>query len=82
MAIFKNILKTKSDQNIHQNAPNCTILKKFLGGGMPPPCQTLGTPLHSISFYDRRRVFVAIIALFFITIPNLVNFGHFYIEYS
>ena len=26
---------TKSDQNIHQNAPNCTILKKFLGWACP-----------------------------------------------
>ena len=24
---------TKSDPNIHQNAPNCTILKNFLAGG-------------------------------------------------
>ena len=31
MVIFGNFLKTKSDQNIHQNAPNCTILKIFPG---------------------------------------------------
>ena len=30
-----NFLKTKSDSNRHQNAPNCTI-KKIIGGGMPP----------------------------------------------
>ena len=30
---FWKILKTKSDQNTHQNAPNCTILNKFMGGG-------------------------------------------------
>ena len=29
MVIFEYFLKTKSDQNIHQNAPNCTILKIF-----------------------------------------------------
>ena len=29
---FFNFLKTKCDQNIHQNAPNCTVLKIFLGG--------------------------------------------------
>ena len=28
---FCNFLKTKSDPNIHQKAPNCTILIKFLG---------------------------------------------------
>ena len=28
-------LEIKSDQNIHQNAPNCTILKKFLRGACP-----------------------------------------------
>ena len=35
MVIFEYILKTRSDQNIHQNAPNCTILNKFLGGACP-----------------------------------------------
>ena len=35
MVIFEYFLKTKSDQNIHQNAPNCTILKKILGGACP-----------------------------------------------
>ena len=30
---LKIFLKTKSDPNIHQNAPNCTILKNFLGQG-------------------------------------------------
>ena len=33
---------TKSDQNIHQNAPNCTILKNFLGGAYPPPLPNPG----------------------------------------
>ena len=32
---FRKELKTKSDQNTHQNAPNCTILKKFLEGACP-----------------------------------------------
>ena len=27
---------TKSDQNIHQNVPNCTIFFKFSCGCMPP----------------------------------------------
>ena len=34
---FWKILKTKSDPNTHQNAPNCTILKKILGGYAPEP---------------------------------------------
>ena len=37
MVIFKKILKTKSEQNIHQNGPNCTISKKFVGGHAPQP---------------------------------------------
>ena len=37
MVIFKKILKTKSDPNIHQNAPNCTIFKKFLVKACPEP---------------------------------------------
>ena len=32
MIIFEYVLKTQFDQNIHQNAPNCTILKKIIGG--------------------------------------------------
>ena len=41
MVIF---LKTKSDQNVHQNAPNCTILKNFLGAACPqtPPSKAHG----------------------------------------
>ena len=35
MVIFEYFLKTRSDQNIHQNAPNCTILKNFHGGACP-----------------------------------------------
>ena len=35
MLIFETFLKTKSDPNIHPNAPNCTILKKFPGGTCP-----------------------------------------------
>ena len=37
MIILEKILKTKSDQNTHQNAPNCTILKIFLGEHAPKP---------------------------------------------
>ena len=29
--------KTKSDQNIHQNAPNYTVLKHFLGEACSEP---------------------------------------------
>ena len=28
MLIFGEFFKTQSDQNIHQNAPNCTIFSK------------------------------------------------------
>ena len=36
---FRNYLKSKFVPNIHQNASNCTILKKFSRGDMPsnPP---------------------------------------------
>ena len=34
---FLNFLWTKSDPNIHQNAPNCTILKKILWEHAPKP---------------------------------------------
>ena len=31
MSIFREFFKTQSDQNIHQNALNCTKFLKFLG---------------------------------------------------
>ena len=33
--IFLKKIKTKSDQNTPYNAPNCTVLKNFLGGACP-----------------------------------------------
>ena len=35
MVIFKKNLKTKCDLNVHQNTPNCTILKKCRGEHAP-----------------------------------------------
>ena len=29
MLIFKGFFKTQSDQNVHQNASNCSIISKF-----------------------------------------------------
>ena len=46
---FGNFLKTKSDQNIHQNAPNCTILKKISPGrhAPEPPSKAHGESRHA-----------------------------------
>ena len=35
MTIFLIIVLTKFYQNTKKNAPNCTILKNFLGGAYP-----------------------------------------------
>ena len=51
MIIF---LKTKSDQNIHQNAPNCTILKKNSWGSMPP------NPPSKATFPNLKKKFLAL----------------------
>ena len=32
---FRKFLKTKSDQNTHQNAQNCTIFKNLSGDNAP-----------------------------------------------
>ena len=37
MIYFFLILKTKLDQNAHQNTPNLPFKKKFSGGGAMPP---------------------------------------------
>ena len=52
MVIFEYFLKTRSDQNIHQNAPNCTILKNFLGGACPrtPLAKRMALPCAACRF--------------------------------
>ena len=52
MVIFEYFLKTRSDQNIHQNAPNCTILKNFLEGACPrtPLTQRMASPCAACRF--------------------------------
>ena len=53
MSIIRDFFKTQSDQNIHQNAPNCTILKNFLGGAPPnPPDKAHGFAMRSMSLCD------------------------------
>ena len=52
MVLFEFFLSKKSDPNIHQMAPNCTIFKKFIGGACPrtppppPPAKRMAS-LHS-----------------------------------
>ena len=52
--IFRKNLKTKSNQYTctHQNAPNCTILKKILGGACPQ------TPLRHIQISKSKKKFL------------------------
>ena len=38
MFIFREFFKTQSDQNIHQNALNCTKFSKFSPGASIFPC--------------------------------------------
>ena len=47
---------TKSDPNVHQNAPNCTILKKKSHEGMPPkpPSKAPGFAMRSMSLRDNQ----------------------------
>ena len=41
---------------MHHNAPNCTIYKNFLGGGMPsnPPSKAHGYAMRSMSRRDMQ----------------------------
>ena len=52
MVIFEIFLKTKCDKNIHQNAPNGTILKNFLGGACPrtPLAKCMASPCAACRF--------------------------------
>ena len=57
MVLFEIFLRRNLIQIYTKNAPNCTILKNFLGGACPrtslanswPPSQILATPLYTIS---------------------------------
>ena len=61
-------LKTKSDPNIHQNAPNCTILEKSSRGDMPPnpPAERMALRDMQISKSEKKK-FLA---------PSLPNLGY------
>ena len=48
MSIFREFFKTQSDQNIHQNALNCTKSLKFLGELAYSPEQLRGAKLGKI----------------------------------
>ena len=57
---FWKILKTKSDQNTHQNAPNCTILNKFIGGAWPrtPLAKRMASPWATCKFPNLKKKFL------------------------
>ena len=52
MILFEIFLSKKSDPNIHQNAPNCTIFKNFLGGACPrtPLAKRMASPCAACCF--------------------------------
>ena len=50
--MFRELFKTQSDQNIHQNAPNCVIFSKMFGGSICPP-----NPLAYACNYDNENIF-------------------------
>ena len=56
MLLFENFYSKKSDPNVHQNAPNCTIFKYFLGGGHAPepPIKAHGFAMRTISLRDMQ----------------------------
>ena len=51
MNIFTNFCFTKFKQNILQNAPNCTFLKKFSGEHATEP-PLLYVTIHSVNDYN------------------------------
>ena len=59
MIIF-DIFLTISDPNIHQNAPNCTILKTFFRGGdaPKPPTKAHGFAEATCKFSNLKKKFL------------------------
>ena len=63
MVLFKIFQCKKSDPNIHQNAPNCSIFKNFLGGACPrtPLAKRMASPcaayvaLRHASFHISKK---------------------------
>ena len=47
MLIFREFFNTQSDQNILQNAPNCTIFSKFLSGEL---AYVLNSPAYACNY--------------------------------
>ena len=55
--VLKINLNTKSDQNIHQDAPNCIFFKTFLGGACPLACvQLVSLFLCENSYFSFRML--------------------------
>ena len=52
MVLFEIFYSKKSDPNIHQNAPKCTIYKNFLGGACPqtPLAKRMASPCAACRF--------------------------------
>ena len=62
MLLFENFQSKKSDPNVRQNAPNCTIFKNFLGGACPrtPPSRAHGFAMRSMSRKNLKKKFLAL----------------------
>ena len=55
MSFFREFFNTQSDQNIHQNALNCTKFKKFLGELAPP--SIIRATIINMHFYMKIAIF-------------------------
>ena len=58
MVLFEIFKSKKSDPNIHQNAPNCTIYKKFSRGCMPPNPPSIAHGFATCKFPNLRKKFL------------------------
>ena len=62
-SIQRNHLKknTKSDQNIHQDASNCTFFQKFIAHDLltiSHPCPLACVQLISLFLYEKNHIFI------------------------
>ena len=77
MVIFEIFLCKKFDPNIHENSPNCTIFKNFLGGGggMPPNLPSYATckfPNLNLPFISPFQIYCAQIMAFLLFEKDII----------
>ena len=66
MLLFRELFQTQSDQNIHQNAPNCTIFSNSPATYRNKPTYIASQAVDFYSLSNDHIIFSYIIIMFYL----------------